>query len=57
MRYDNTVCEFALCTSAYLIESLISPGCSYELNVVYLKREKLQYLLYYNKIFSVHFQE
>ena len=35
--YDDIVCEFALCTFNLLIESLISPGCSYELNVVYVK--------------------
>ena len=41
----------------YLIESWISPGCSYEFNVVYMEREKLQYFLYYNNIWSAHFQE
>ena len=30
----------------YLIESWNSPGCSYEFDVVYVQREKLQYLLY-----------
>ena len=29
----------------YLIESWISPGCSYEFNVVYMKWEESQYLL------------
>ena len=40
----------------YVIESWISPGCSCEFNVVYLQREKSQYLLYYINI-STHFQE
>ena len=34
----------------YLIESWISPGCSYELNTVYVQREKSQFLLYYYSI-------
>ena len=39
--YDDIVCEFALlCVLlTYLIESWISPGCSYEFNVVYMQRE------------------
>ena len=41
----------------YLVESWISPGCSYEYNVVYVQREKSQYLLYYNDIWSTHFHE
>ena len=41
----------------YLIESWIYPGCSYEFNVVYVQREKSQYLLYYNNIWSTHVQE
>ena len=41
----------------YLIESWISPGCSYEFNVVYVEREKLQYFLCYNNISTAHFQE
>ena len=40
----------------YLIESWISPGCSYEFNVAYVQREKSQYLLYYNNVWSTHFQ-
>ena len=34
----------------YLIDSLISLGFSYEFNVVYVQREKSQYLLYYNNM-------
>ena len=31
----------------YLVESWISPSCSYDFNLVYVKREKKsQYLLY-----------
>ena len=41
----------------YLIESLISRGCSYEFNVAYAQREKSQYLLCYSNIRSTHFQE
>ena len=32
--YDDVVFEFALCTFNLLMESGISPGCLYELNVV-----------------------
>ena len=32
--YDDVVFEFALCTFILLMESGISPGCLYELNVV-----------------------
>ena len=39
-RYDDIVCKFALCTFNLLIESWISSGCSYELNVVCVQREK-----------------
>ena len=53
--YNDIVCEFALCT--YLMESWISPGCSYEFNVVYGQREKSQHWLYYNNIWNEHFQE
>ena len=55
--YDDIVCEFAVCALTYLIEAWISPGCSYEFNLVYVKREQSQYLLYYNNIFNTHFQE
>ena len=41
----------------YLTESWISPDYSYEFNVVYAQREKLQYLLYYNNIWSADFQD
>ena len=41
----------------YLIDSWISPGYSNEFNVVYVQREKSQYLLYYNNAWSTHFQE
>ena len=41
----------------YLTESWISPDYSYEFNVVYVQREKLQYLLYYNNIWSADFQD
>ena len=34
----------------YVIESWISPGCSYEFNEVYVQQEKSQYLLHYNNI-------
>ena len=32
----------------YLIETRISSNCSCEFNVVYVKRDKSQYLLYHN---------
>ena len=39
----------------YLMDSWISPGCSYKfLNVEYVQREKSQYFLYYNNIRSTH---
>ena len=41
----------------YLIESWISPGCSYEFNVVHVQQNTSQYLLYYSNIWSIHFQE
>ena len=41
----------------YLTESWISLDYSYEFNVVYVQREKLQYLLYYNNIWSADFQD
>ena len=44
MGYDDIVWEFALCTLTYLIESWISPGCSYEFYVVYVQPDKSQYL-------------
>ena len=44
-------------TFSLLDESWISLGCSHEFNVVYVQREKSQYLLYYNNIWSTHFQE
>ena len=49
--YDDIVCDFNL------TESWISPDYSYEFNVVYVLREKLQYLLYYNNIWSADFQD
>ena len=41
----------------YLIESLISPGCSYEFNVVYVQREKSQCICYNITSYGVYFQE
>ena len=41
----------------YLIESWISPGYSYEFNVVYVQPDKSQYLLHYSNIWSAHVQE
>ena len=40
----NLVCEFALCTFN-LIESWVSPGCSYEFDAAYVQQEKSHYLL------------
>ena len=59
MDHLDTMISFAnlLCILlTYLIESWISPGCSYEFSVVYVQREKSQYLFYYN-MRSIHFQE
>ena len=39
--------------STYLIESWISPACSYEFSVVYVQRGKSEYLLYC-KTYEVH---
>ena len=41
----------------YLVELWYSPGYSYEFNVVCMQREKSQYLLHYNNIWTAHFQE
>ena len=49
--------KFALCVFNLVIEPWISPGCSYEFHVIYMQREKSQYLLNYNSIQSTHFQE
>ena len=49
----NLLCVFL----TYVIEPWISPGCSYEFHVIYMQREKSQYLLNYNSIQSTHFQE
>ena len=38
----------------FLIESWISPGCSYEFHVVYVKREKSQYLLCTVTTYEIH---
>ena len=40
MGDDDIVCEFTLCILTSLIVSLISPGCSYEFNVVYVQQKK-----------------
>ena len=48
--YDDIVCEFTLSTFNLFDPVGISPGCSYAFNVVYVQREKSQYLLYYNNI-------
>ena len=40
----------------YTIESLISPACSCEFNVVHVQQEKSQYLLNYKNI-STNFQD
>ena len=55
--YDDIVCEFALlCVIlTYLIESWISPGCSYEFNVVYMQREIS--ICYTKTTYEGHFQE
>ena len=39
----------------YFIESWISPAFSYEFNVVFVQREKSQYLLYYSNIWSIKY--
>ena len=41
--YDDIVCEFVLYTFNLAMESWISPGCSYEINVVYVQRVKSHY--------------
>ena len=53
ISFTNLLCVFL----TYLIESYISPSCSYEFNVVYMQRKKTQYLLHYNNRKSTHFQE
>ena len=56
-RYDDIVCKFVLCTF-HLLEWVVNfSGCLYEFNVVYVQREKSQYLFYYNNVWSTHFQE
>ena len=57
MGYDDFICEFFFVLLTYLIESSISPGCSYDFNVVYVQQKKSQYLLYHNNIWSTHLQE
>ena len=52
--FDDIVCKFALCTSNLLIKSsrrefLLVVHMNL-MNVVYVQREKSQYLLYYNSI-------
>ena len=37
MGYDDFICEFFFVLLTYLIESSISPGCSYDFNVVYVQ--------------------
>ena len=52
-RYDNIVCEYAMYFYlTYLFKSRIS-GCSYKFNLVYVEREKSQYLLYYNMEYTL----
>ena len=53
ISFPNLLCVLL----TYLIESLISPGCSNEFNVVYAQQEKSQYLLCYSNMWSTHFQE
>ena len=58
--WRDTVTSFAnVCTFSFnLLDRVVNfPGCSYEFNVVYVQREKSQYLLYYNNIWSTHVQE
>ena len=55
--YDDIVCKLLCVLLTYLIEWWIYRGCSYEFNVVYMKREKSWYLLYYKNIWSTYFQE
>ena len=38
MGYNDIVCKFPLCTFNLVIELGISPGCSYELTIVYCNR-------------------
>ena len=56
MGFNDIVCEFALYTFNLFDRVVDSPGCSYEFSVVYVQREKSQYLFYYN-MRSIHFQE
>ena len=49
-KVNDTVCKFSLCTFNLVIESWISPACSYEVNIVYEQQEKSQYSLYCNNI-------
>ena len=36
-RYDDIVCKFALCTFNLLDQTVNSPSCLYEFNVVYVQ--------------------
>ena len=47
-----SLANFASVLLTYFIESWISSGCSYQFNVLYVQREKSQYLLYYKNIWS-----
>ena len=55
--YDDIVCKLLCVLLTYLIEWWIYRCCSYEFDVVYVKREKSWYLLYYKNIWSTYFQE
>ena len=48
--------KFICVLLTYLIESWISPGYSYEINVLYVQQENSQDFLYYNTLLQ-HFQE
>ena len=53
ISFAKLLCAFLTC----LVEQWISPGFPYKFNVVYVQREKSQYLLYYTNIWSTHIQK